>query len=88
MTKKKQFDAVILGAGPGGRGVAKRLAKAGCSVAMVEQELVGGECPFWACIPSQGAAAPGRGDGRGRATRPAWARPSCAGPRCASTATT
>src|SRR6476620_9710327 len=53
MTKKKQFDAVVFGAGPGGRGAANRLVKAGLSTAMVEQELVGGECPFWACIPSK-----------------------------------
>jgi pyruvate/2-oxoglutarate dehydrogenase complex dihydrolipoamide dehydrogenase (E3) component len=49
----EKFDAVVLGAGPGGRGVAKRLAGAGRRVALVEAELVGGECPFWACIPSK-----------------------------------
>ncbi|MGZ4268183.1 MAG: dihydrolipoyl dehydrogenase family protein [Solirubrobacteraceae bacterium] len=48
-----EFDAVVIGAGPGGRGAAKRLVQAGRSVAMVEQELVGGECPFWACIPTK-----------------------------------
>lgn len=52
------YDAVVLGAGPGGKGVAKRLAAAGLSVAMVEQELVGGECPFWACIPSKALLRP------------------------------
>ena len=58
MTKKKQFDAVVFGAGPGGRGAAKRLVKAGLSTAMVEQELVGGECPFWACIPTKSLLRP------------------------------
>src|SRR6478735_3542766 len=58
MTKKKQFDAVVFGAGPGGRGAAKRLVKAGLSTAMVEQELVGGECPFWACIPTKALLRP------------------------------
>ena len=48
-----RFDAVVLGAGPGGRGAARKLAAAGMSVAAVERELVGGECPFWACIPSK-----------------------------------
>ena len=52
------FDAVVLGAGPGGRGAARRLAKAGMRVAMVESELVGGECPFWACIPTKALLRP------------------------------
>src|SRR5512144_288561 len=54
----ESFDAVVLGAGPGGRGAAGRLARAGMSVAMVEQELVGGECPFWACIPTKALLRP------------------------------
>src|SRR3954452_5984845 len=53
MSADDRFDAVVIGAGPGGRGVARRLAKAGRRAAVVEDELVGGECPFWACIPSQ-----------------------------------
>jgi pyruvate/2-oxoglutarate dehydrogenase complex dihydrolipoamide dehydrogenase (E3) component len=48
-----RFDAVVVGAGPGGRNAAKKLAAAGKRVAIVEDELVGGECPFWACIPSK-----------------------------------
>src|SRR4051812_34673927 len=48
-----QFDAVVLGAGPGGRHAAQALVAGGMAVAVVEQELVGGECPFWACIPSK-----------------------------------
>ncbi len=48
-----RFDAIVIGSGSGGRGVAKRLAAAGMSVAMVESELVGGECPFWACMPAK-----------------------------------
>ncbi len=47
------YDVVILGSGPAGRGCATRLNEAGLRVAMVEGELVGGECPFWACIPSK-----------------------------------
>lgn len=53
MSPAGAYDAVILGAGPGGRGAAQKLAGEGLSVAMVEQELVGGECPYWACIPSK-----------------------------------
>jgi dihydrolipoamide dehydrogenase len=54
-----RFDAVILGAGSGGRSAARELAGAGMDVALVEQELVGGECPFWACIPSKTLLRPG-----------------------------
>src|SRR4051794_38734602 len=48
-----QFDAVVLGAGPGGRHAAQALVAGGMAVAVVEEELVGGECPYWACIPSK-----------------------------------
>lgn len=48
-----EYDAIVIGAGPGGRGCASRLNDAGMRVAMLENELVGGECPFWACIPSK-----------------------------------
>jgi dihydrolipoamide dehydrogenase len=53
MSRDQRFDAIVIGAGPGGRGAAKKLAAAGRTVAVVEAELVGGECPFWACIPSK-----------------------------------
>ena len=53
------FDAVIIGAGPGGEVVADELIEAGRRVAMVERELVGGECPYWACIPSKTLLRPG-----------------------------
>src|SRR3954467_15441968 len=58
MNADDRFDAVVIGAGPGGRGVARRLAKAGRRVAVVEDELVGGECPFWACIPTKALLRP------------------------------
>lgn len=47
------FDVIVLGSGSGGRAAAGRLAAAGLSVAMVESELVGGECPYWACMPAK-----------------------------------
>jgi pyruvate/2-oxoglutarate dehydrogenase complex dihydrolipoamide dehydrogenase (E3) component len=53
-----QYDAVVLGSGPGGRGCATGLNDAGLRVVMVESELVGGECPFWACIPSKALLRP------------------------------
>ncbi len=46
-------DAVVIGMGPGGEDVATRLAKAGLSVVGVEGRLVGGECPYYACIPTK-----------------------------------
>jgi dihydrolipoamide dehydrogenase len=47
------FDALVIGAGPGGEVVASRLLDGGMRVALVERELVGGECAYWACIPSK-----------------------------------
>jgi pyruvate/2-oxoglutarate dehydrogenase complex dihydrolipoamide dehydrogenase (E3) component len=49
----EKFDAVILGMGPGGEVVAGRLLAEGRKVAIVERELIGGECAYWACIPSK-----------------------------------
>lgn len=46
-------DVVVVGLGPGGEALVARLAKAGLSVVAVEAELVGGECPYWGCIPSK-----------------------------------
>jgi pyruvate/2-oxoglutarate dehydrogenase complex dihydrolipoamide dehydrogenase (E3) component len=46
-------DVVVLGMGPGGEDVATTLAKAGLDVVGVEKELVGGECPYWACVPTK-----------------------------------
>jgi dihydrolipoamide dehydrogenase len=49
----ERFDAVIMGMGPGGEVVAGQLLSAGKKVAVVERELLGGECAYWACIPSK-----------------------------------
>ncbi|CAN5433825.1 NAD(P)/FAD-dependent oxidoreductase [soil metagenome] len=46
-------DAVVIGMGPGGEDVAGNLASAGLSVVGIESGLVGGECPYWGCIPSK-----------------------------------
>ena len=48
-----RFDAVVVGMGPGGEHAAYRLIGAGKKVAVVERELIGGECSYWACIPSK-----------------------------------
>jgi pyruvate/2-oxoglutarate dehydrogenase complex dihydrolipoamide dehydrogenase (E3) component len=49
----EQVDVVVIGTGPGGEDLAGRLAENGLSVVAVERELVGGECPYWGCIPSK-----------------------------------
>ncbi|GII84069.1 pyridine nucleotide-disulfide oxidoreductase [Sphaerisporangium siamense] len=49
----EEFDVIVLGLGPGGEEVAGRLAEAGVAVAGVEARLVGGECPYWGCVPSK-----------------------------------
>ena len=49
----ERYDAVVLGMGPGGEVAASRLIAGGKRVAVVEKELIGGECAYWACIPSK-----------------------------------
>ncbi len=48
-----RFDVIIIGMGCGGETAAGRLLAAGRRVAVVERELIGGECSYWACIPSK-----------------------------------
>jgi dihydrolipoamide dehydrogenase len=56
----RSFDVVIIGAGPAGEVSAGRLANGGLEVALVEQHLVGGECSFYACMPSKALLRPGQ----------------------------
>ncbi|MFE7129250.1 dihydrolipoyl dehydrogenase family protein [Streptomyces sp. NPDC057638] len=58
MTEPVVYDVVVLGAGPTGENVADRLRAAGLSTAVVESELVGGECSYWACMPSKALLRP------------------------------
>src|SRR5919109_1477936 len=64
-----RFDAVVIGAGPGGEVALATLAKEGLELALVEEELIGGECTNWGCIPSKTLLRPP--DIQGQATRAA-----------------
>lgn len=52
------YDVIVLGAGPVGQNVAARAHAAGMTVAIVERELVGGECSYWGCVPSKALLRP------------------------------
>jgi dihydrolipoamide dehydrogenase len=54
----KVYDAIVLGAGPAGEVVAGRLADGGFKVAIVEKDLVGGECSYYSCMPSKALLRP------------------------------
>ena len=49
----EETDIIVVGMGPGGEDAAGRLAEAGLHVTGVEANLVGGECPYWGCVPSK-----------------------------------
>src|SRR5437667_11953691 len=49
----QEFDVVCLGGGVAGEAIACELQGSGLSIAVVDRELVGGECPYWGCIPSK-----------------------------------
>ena len=59
MSSERTFDAIVVGAGPAGEVCAGRMAAHGLKVAMVERELVGGECSYYACMPSKALLRPG-----------------------------
>ncbi len=55
----REFDVIVIGAGAVGENVAERAVQGGLTAVMIEAELVGGECSYWACMPSKALLRPG-----------------------------
>jgi glycine/D-amino acid oxidase-like deaminating enzyme len=55
----EQFDVIVIGAGPAGSALAGRCADGGLHVALVERQLIGSECSYWASVPSKTLIRPG-----------------------------
>ncbi|MGZ4174034.1 MAG: FAD-dependent oxidoreductase [Solirubrobacteraceae bacterium] len=82
----EHFDAVVIGAGPGGEVAVSKLQAQGLSVALVERELIGGECAYWACIPRRPLLRAPECGAR-RAARPVPPSPQCNGASSPAAAT-
>ncbi|HEY1671915.1 MAG TPA: NAD(P)/FAD-dependent oxidoreductase [Streptosporangiaceae bacterium] len=58
MPVTQEYDVVVIGAGPAGENIADRAVRKGLTAAIIESELVGGECSYWACMPSKALLRP------------------------------
>src|ERR687896_1337993 len=58
MMQEQIYDIVVIGSGPSGREHSLHSTKNGFSVALIESELVGGDCAYWACVPSKALLRP------------------------------
>ncbi|MGB4135620.1 MAG: FAD-dependent oxidoreductase, partial [Microbacterium sp.] len=57
---ESRYDVVVIGAGVAGENAADRAVQGGLTVALVEQDLVGGDCSYWACMPTKALLRPGQ----------------------------
>ncbi len=73
----REFDLVVIGAGPVGENIADRAVRSGLTTVIIESELVGGECSYWACMPSKAMLRPG--DALAAARRVGGAREAVSG---------
>ena len=62
--KTDEYDLIVLGGGPVGENVADRAVQGGLTAIIVESELVGGECSYWACMPSKALLRSAQATGR------------------------
>src|SRR5579862_9042811 len=53
VNRDAEYDVVVIGAGSTGENVAARVVRGGLTCVVVENELVGGDCSYWACMPSK-----------------------------------
>ena len=56
----REYDVIVIGAGTTGENVADRAVKGGLTAAIIESDLVGGDCSYWACMPSKALLRPGQ----------------------------
>ena len=71
---EREVDVVVIGTGPAGEVAAGRLADGSFEVAVVESHLVGGECAYYACMPSKALLRPAQGPSQRRGGSRAHAR--------------
>ena len=76
MANKTEFDAIVIGAGPGGYVAAIRLGQLGLDVLCIDKEYWGGVCLNWGCIPSKALIAASGLAHKVQGTPPTWASPS------------